>query len=664
MISLLLGPLHRFADDRHAAVWVETDAPCTVEVRTPDGPGATSPTFTVAGHHFALVVVAGLLPGTTYPYEVWLTPADSRADESAVRPGTTDETGKPGEKGLIDAAGQTGGTAAGRGGTPADRAVRVWPEPGSTHPPSLLRPVDGDRPVRLVFGSCRVTAPQAKPYTLTPGEDPRGLGTDALHALALRMAETAPSTWPEALLLLGDQVYADHVSPAAAARIRARRDVTQPPGEEIADFTEYCWLYQEAWSQPDIRWLLSTVPTAMIADDHDVRDDWNISAAWRARIRSQPWWDTRITSAVMAYWLYQHLGNLDPAALAADPTYAALTALDVGEDGADSLRALARRVDRMTDLGALAADPSPAGGDPDGVDPPVPPRWSYRWDLGRTRLIVIDSRLGRIVAPDGTRAMVNDADWSWIREQTVQNGEVDHLLLGTSVPYLLTPAIHHVETVSERLASGRFGRVVAHLAERARCALDLEHWAAFGRSFRQLTELVGAVAVGAHGPAPASVVVLSGDVHHAYLARADHPRQPTDDPTDGRANGRADGPISGSAGGSAGGSAAAPVWQAVCSPFRNPLGPGIRRIDALARRRGPSAALGHLARLLGVRDLPVSWTVTHGPWFDSQLATLTLDGRQATMLLEKTEPDGEPGGLDEVMRVALSPVEPAGQPKR
>ena len=80
--------------------------------------------------------------------------------------------------------------------------------------------------------------------------------------------------------------------PAAAGRPGLRRrglagdarvhpgppDVSEPPGEEVADFEEYTRLYRESWSDPDIRWLLSTVPSTMIFDDHDVHDDWNISA--------------------------------------------------------------------------------------------------------------------------------------------------------------------------------------------------------------------------------------------------------------------------------------------------------------------------------------------------------------------------------------------------
>ena len=92
------------------------------------------------------------------------------------------------------------------------------------------------------------------------------------------------ATGPTLLLLLGDQVYADEVSPATRDVIRARRRrPSEPPGEEVADFEEYTSLYHESWGEPAIRWLLSTVSTAMIFDDHDVHDDWNISAAWVER---------------------------------------------------------------------------------------------------------------------------------------------------------------------------------------------------------------------------------------------------------------------------------------------------------------------------------------------------------------------------------------------
>jgi hypothetical protein len=155
----------------------------------------------------------------------------------------------------------------------------------------------------VVFGSCR----RAR------GDAPRSMaidGADALDAYADRMAATGPEALPEALLLLGDQVYADDPAPQTWRWLDRHRDTTTPPGHEVADFTEYSRLYRDSWSDAPLRWLMLTVPTAMIFDDHDVRDDWNTSAAWRAWITAQAWWPDRIRGALAAYWVYQHIGNL------------------------------------------------------------------------------------------------------------------------------------------------------------------------------------------------------------------------------------------------------------------------------------------------------------------------------------------------------------------
>ena len=60
---LLLGPLLRYVDETSAAVWVETDAPGTVTV-TRGTASASARTFVVHDHHYALVELDGLDPGT------------------------------------------------------------------------------------------------------------------------------------------------------------------------------------------------------------------------------------------------------------------------------------------------------------------------------------------------------------------------------------------------------------------------------------------------------------------------------------------------------------------------------------------------------------------------------------------------------------------------
>ena len=67
MPSLVLGPLLRYVGETEAVIWVETDAPCEVEVL-----GSRERTFCVCDHHYALVCCGGLEPATWHEYEVLL----------------------------------------------------------------------------------------------------------------------------------------------------------------------------------------------------------------------------------------------------------------------------------------------------------------------------------------------------------------------------------------------------------------------------------------------------------------------------------------------------------------------------------------------------------------------------------------------------------------
>jgi hypothetical protein len=452
-----------------------------------------------------------------------------------------------------------------------------------------------------VFGSCRVAAPHEPPYTLKKDEDPRGREIDALHTLALRMRDEPREDWPDVLLMLGDQVYADEVSPAALAFIETKRDTDETPGERVLDFEDYTQLYLESWSDPPIRWLLSTVSTAMIFDDHDVHDDWNISEAWLNEARSHPWWNEHIKGALSSYWVYQHLGNLPPEAHKDDEL---LNRMKEEDDAEQLLEEFAFRADRTTD-GA---------------------RWSYCRDLGRTRLIVIDSRAGRVLDEDH-RSMLDHDEWDWVHEHAT--GGFDHLLIGTSLPWLLGPGMHYAEAWSEAVAGGAWGPVAANAAEKMRQTADMEHWPAFQESFARLVELFRAIGTGERGDPPASIVALSGDVHHAYLAEVGYPR---------------------------GTGMRSSVWQAVCSPYRNPLEKKERDQIRFGWSRGFELITRTLARLAGVSDPGIGWRLKgDGPWFDNQVATLIVDGRELHMRLDKAvSVDAEHARLECVLEQRLA----------
>ncbi|RIQ14348.1 alkaline phosphatase D family protein [Jiangella rhizosphaerae] len=538
--TLVLGPLLRHVDHTSALIWVETDRPATVGVL-----GATARTFTVHGHHYALVAVDGLEPGTSTPY-------------------------------AVDVDGE-----------------RVWPEPGSPFPPPVIR-TRGDGRVRLTFGSCRMSVPHDAKHD-------RVYGTDALRALALTLAAADEADRPDGLVLLGDQVYADETSDAMREFIGARRDVSQPPGTEVADFEEYAYLYRLAWTDPAVRWLLSTVPAAMIFDDHDIRDDWNTSQAWRERMAGEPWWRRRITGGIAAYWLYQHVGNLSPSERAADPVLAAVTEVS-GDAGA------------VLDEFAWQADQEPASY-----------RWSFTRDIGPARLVMIDSRCGRMLDPE-KRTIVDDAEWDWIAGQVRDTEHVEHLFIGTSLPYLLPRGLHDLEAWNEATAAGAWGARFARAAETLRQAVDLEHWAAFGRSFTAMADLVTDVATGPDGRRPRAIGFLSGDVHYSYAARLDYPgRTPQ----------------------------TSSVYQLVCSPVRNPLSRTLRYLNGAAAFAVARVAGTGLARLARVPKPRVTWSVEAGPRFDNALATLELTDGTARVRWETGRVDGDVATMSEVLSAEL-----------
>jgi phosphodiesterase/alkaline phosphatase D-like protein len=542
---LLLGPLLRHVDPVSATVWVETDRPCEVDVL-----GRRARTFCVGGHHYALVVVEGLEAGSSTPYEV-------RLDD-----------------------------------------VRVWPPERSTFPPSRIRTPGTRDEFRVAFGSCRY----ATPSTVEPDE---GIPPDALDAYAARIAGQPEDQWPDALVLLGDQVYADELTRATRRWLSLRRGETAPVDSQVTDFEEYTRLYAESWSDPQVRWLLSTVPSSMIFDDHEMIDDWNTSAAWRREITVQEWWKDRISGGLVSYWVYQHLGNLSPQELAENKTWQAIQGM--GEDDG------ARDAEPMLREMAEAADAEPAS-----------IRWSYVRHWGGARLIMIDSRAGRVLE-EQHRRMVDDAEFDWVEaamRRAVEEG-VDHLIVGTSLPWLLPHAIHSIERWNETLNMRHEGRWRGRVAEKLRQAADLEHWAAFGNSFERLGRALTGTVRGDHGRAPATAVVLSGDVHHAYAAELVHP-----------------------------GGLAGRVHQLTVSPLHNQAPHPIRVGFRVGWSRWAKKFTETLARTAKAEPSELQWEKQAGPFFGNQIGELVLSGREARFRLSVTDVGQEE--LREVLDMPLA----------
>jgi hypothetical protein len=305
-------------------------------------------------------------------------------------------------------------------------------------------------------------------------------------------------------------------------------------------------------------------------------------------MRRKPWWQERAVAGLMSYWIYQFIGNLSPRELEESDLYRKVRGLD---EAGPVLREFAAKDDREREG----------------------KRWSYYRDIGPTRLIVMDSRTGRVLEED-RRSIFDEDEWDWVEERT--RGDFDHLLIGTSDPYLLAPGLHYLEAWNEAVCSGAWGSAAAGVGERMRRALDCDHWGAFQRSFVSLTRLLEEVGSGERGRPPASICILSGDVHHAYLAEAAF---------------RRDANVSSA------------VYQAVCSPFRKALGPHERLAVRIAHSRPTEALVRALAHASGVEDPDIRWRFAGGPYFDNQIATLSLEDQEASLTISKTVSDRAKG---------------------
>jgi hypothetical protein len=127
-----------------------------------------------------------------------------------------------------------------------------------------------------------------------------------------------------------------------------------------------------------------------------------------------------------------------------------------------------------------------------------------------------------------------------------------------------------------------------------------------------MMQLLRDVASGGEGHrAPASITLVGGDVHNAYVVEVSLGRFVEQHSR---------------------------VHQLVCSPFRNPLGPAERRVVGVTKTRFAATALQGLARLAGVEKASVRWRYRAGPTFDNSIGVLELDGRRAEAAIYRAEP--------------------------
>jgi hypothetical protein len=171
-------------------------------------------------------------------------------------------------------------------------------------PPLSQVPLGGR--TELAAERARLTGPNVENHLLTFGE-----------FAAMYVTAWNERTWPERLPSADEALDAGN-SPRA---LRARRRYEQQARN----------LERARSALPAARRVLANVPTYMIFDDHDVTDDWNLTAEWREAVAASPTGRRVVANALAAYWLFQGWGN-DPDSYD-DAFKGAVTGFLVGDRG-------------------------------------------------------------------------------------------------------------------------------------------------------------------------------------------------------------------------------------------------------------------------------------------------------------------------------------------
>ncbi|MEH3023432.1 MAG: alkaline phosphatase family protein [Pseudomonas oryzihabitans] len=224
---------------------------------------------------------------------------------------------------------------------------------------------------------------------------------------------------------------------------------------------------------PQAARALANVPTLMIFDDHDVTDDWNLSARWEETAYGHPFSRRIIGNALLAYLLCQAWGNAPESV--AEPL--AVTERLLATAGADA------RLDCPTQNACIDELLRFQG-------------WHYVLKT-EPPLIVLDTRTRRWRSERRLEHPSGLMDWEALCE--LQQDLLDHpsAVIVSAAPMF---GVKLIETV-QRIFTW-FGQPLM---------VDAENWMAHPGAAKTMLNIFR------HRRTPGNYVVLSGDVHYSFV---------------------------------------------------------------------------------------------------------------------------------------------------
>lgn len=216
-----------------------------------------------------------------------------------------------------------------------------------------------------------------------------------------------------------------------------------------------------------VRRLMAHLPTYMIFDDHDVTDDWNLTAKWEEAAYGHAFSKRIIGNALIGYTLFQGLGNNPQSMLA---------------------NLAAPLADYFEQLSAPTQD--------DLIDTLLKyEQWHYTLAT-LPKLVVLDTRTRRWRSESNLAKPSGLMDWEAMME-------FQHELVGQDKVIIVSPApmygVKIIETV-QRMATMCGASLL----------VDAENWMAHPGTANTLLSIF------MHRKTPQQFVILSGDVHYSF----------------------------------------------------------------------------------------------------------------------------------------------------
>ncbi len=249
----------------------------------------------------------------------------------------------------------------------------------------------------------------------------------------------------------------------------ANTDIPNGNGEQSADeyLGELALIEQFVSGLSQVRRVMAHLPCPMMFDDHDVTDDWNLTADWEQAAYGNVFSRRIIGNSLMAYLLCQGWGNAP-------------------QNFSDEL--LQKVQLSLQDLGCPEHDET--------ITKLLEfEQWHYQWPTS-PKLLVLDTRTQRWWSESNANKPSGLMDWESLTE-------LQQALINEPAVVLVSPApifgVKLIEAIQRVFT--RIGKPLV---------VDAENWMAHPGSANYLLNLF------THRKTPQNFVILSGDVHYSY----------------------------------------------------------------------------------------------------------------------------------------------------